>query len=506
MSLPLSPAYDLVVVGSGPTGSTYVREVFEQHPGARILVVEAGPRISDPPGGHVKNIADDERRAQAQRASEGPSPASPGRPGTRLLAAPDMPAAAVSTNVGGMGAHWTAACPRPGDGERIPFIPAAEMDQHLARAEQLLHVSADAFDDAPFADEVRHRLARHFDDGRPASRRVAPMPLAVTTRPDGSRTWSGTDVVLGSAARDSRVELADRCLCLRVRYEGGVVTGVVVRDLSDGGAGQETEIAASAVVVAADALRTPQLLHASGIRPAALGRYLNDQPQVVFAVRLPDDVVATHDAVTDRTRDEDGGIVPQSGVSWVPYTDDQPFHGQVMQLDASPVPLADTTPVQPGSIVGLGWFCAKDVTSEDRITFADDTNDAFGMPTATIHYRYTDRDLATIEAAKRAVTEAGTALGAPLDPAPFLLPAGSSLHYQGTTRMGPTDGDTSVCDTFSRVWNTVGLWVAGNNVIPTATACNPTLTSVALASRGARSLVEHLLRRETAATVPPSRT
>jgi choline dehydrogenase-like flavoprotein len=42
------------------------------------------------------------------------------------------------------------------------------------------------------------------------------------------------------------------------------------------------------------------------------------------------------------------------------------------------------------------------------------------------------------------------------------------------------------------VWNVHGLWVAGNNVVPTATACNPTLTSVALAVRGARALVRHL--------------
>ena len=50
------------------------------------------------------------------------------------------------------------------------------------------------------------------------------------------------------------------------------------------------------VVVAADALRTPQVLFASGVRPPALGRYLNDQPQIVFAVRLRD---VEHPAVED---------------------------------------------------------------------------------------------------------------------------------------------------------------------------------------------------------------
>ena len=56
----------------------------------------------------------------------------------------------------------------------------------------------------------------------------------------------------------------------------------------------------------------------------------------------------------------------------MPFTDDMPFHGQVMQLDASPVKLADDDPAAPGSIVGLGLFCAKDLQASDRVEFSDD--------------------------------------------------------------------------------------------------------------------------------------
>jgi choline dehydrogenase-like flavoprotein len=72
------------------------------------------------------------------------------------------------------------------------------------------------------------------------------------------------------------------------------------------------------------------------------------------------------------------------------------------------------------------------------------------------------------------------------------MPSGSSLHYLGTTRMGTTDDGTSVCGPTGRVWSTANLYVGGNNVIPTATACNPTLTAVALGVLTARSLAASL--------------
>ena len=49
-----------------------------------------------------------------------------------------------------------------------------------------------------------------------------------------------------------------------------------------------------------------------------------------------------------------------------------------------------------------------------------------------------------------------------------------------------------MADYNSLVWNTKNLYVAGNGVIPTAFASNPTLTSMALAIRSAASLMEYL--------------
>jgi pyranose oxidase len=185
-------------------------------------------------------------------------------------------------------------------------------------------------------------------------------------------------------------------------------------------------------------------------------------------------------------------IVEQSGVTWVPYTDQEPFHGQVMQLDASPIALVGQDEPAPGTIVGLGWFCGKDLQASDRIEFDDSVRDAYDMPAMRVHYVLTERDRQALAGAKAAMLKAAEALGDPLDDKPIELTPGASLHYQGTTRMGAQDDGTSVCGPNSEVWGVSGLYVAGNNVIPTSIACNPTLTSVALAVGGARDISRRL--------------
>lgn len=498
---------DVAIVGSGPTGAAYARILSERAPSATIAMFEVGPTVSDPPGAHVKNFTDPEQRASAQTRSEGPGAGQAtlntpvavhagrrrARPGTFVL--PDgyafpgedgLPLAAMSSNVGGMGAHWTAACPRPGGSERIQFLP--DLDELLAESERLLGVTTEAFKGAPFTDLVRERLSAAVDSGRAAETRVQRMPLAVHRRDDGRLVWSGSDVVLGAVTQANRnFSLRDETLVTRVLLEDGRVAGVEIRDLRSD---RTSIVRARFVVVAADALRTPQVLWASGIRPDALGRYLNDQSQIVFASRIRG--AGGVQAETTRSPQADGALSEYSGVSWVPFVDELPFHGQVMQLDASPVPLADDDPAVPGSVVGLGLFCAKDLRAEDRVEFSDSQRDSYGMPAPRIHYVLTERDHAVLARAREEIVRLAEAIGEPLGDGPLTLPPGASLHYQGTTRMGPRDDGMSVCGPDSEVWTAPGVFVAGNGVIPTATACNPTLTSVALAVRGARTIAARL--------------
>ena len=158
----MSGNYDVVIVGSGPVGCAYARVLSETAPQLRMLMLEAGPRLTSVPGGNVRNEADAAARARYQLASEGPAAAADpehrgeysARRGThRVRRRPagtpdqdDMPDASESTNVGGMGAHWTCACPSPAGSERIAFIKDSEWAGLEAEAARLLHVTTDGFD------------------------------------------------------------------------------------------------------------------------------------------------------------------------------------------------------------------------------------------------------------------------------------------------------------------------------------------------------------------------
>jgi choline dehydrogenase-like flavoprotein len=110
-----------------------------------------------------------------------------------------------------------------------------------------------------------------------------------------------------------------------------------------------------------------------------------------------------------------------------------------------------------------------------------------------LRFKLSEKDLARMERARQTLLKICDALGRPAQGhRPRTPPNGSSLHYQGTIRMGESDDGLSVCDRNSRVWGLDNVYVAGNGVIPTMTAGNPTLTSVALATLGARDLARRV--------------
>lgn len=433
------------------------------------------------------------------------------REGTHLLDfggegsahASSFPAAAAATNVGGQGAHWTCATPAPAFSEKLSFIPDEEWNGLIAEAERLLHVQSAAFADSAVGDAIRSLLEDEFGAELPEGYGASTLPVAGDPQPDGSMRWSGADVVLGplidpASPLSERFELRDLSLVRQLVREGDRVAGVRVENLRTH---EEYVFEADAVVVAADAFRTPQLLWASGIRPAALGRYLTEHHVVISTVALDAERMSRFatdaDLDAELERRSHNPADPVAAVSRIPFSEpDHPFSLQVMYAENPPFQLDPSSPHAGNrwGYVNMGYGVRKHPRVEDGVTFADDELDYRGLPNMTIEYALTAREEAEIADATEHLQRAGAALGTFVAP-PRLLPNGSSLHYMGTTRIGTQDDGTSVADPYSRVWGVRDLWVGGNGTIPTANTMNPTLTSVAIAARGAQTLVDALAGR-----------
>ena len=518
----------IAIVGSGPIGATYARTLLEGLPDARVIMFEAGPQITDRPGESVRNIEDPDAKARAREMSQGPQagdhrealgiPAATvvegmftARQGTHLFDfggdgsahAPTFAAAAGATNVGGQGSHWTCATPSPAFSEKIPFIPDAEWDGLIGQAKSLLHVQDAAFADSAVGAAIRSLLSEEFAADLPEGYGVSTLPVSGDPQRDGSMRWGGTDFVLGplidpASPLSERFELRDLSLVRRVEREGDRVTGVTVEDLRT----RETSfVEADLVVVAADAFRSPQLLWASGIRPAALGRYLTEHPVVITTVALDAEKMsrfATEEQLdAELAQRAKHAADPVAAVNRIPFSEpDHPFALQVMYSENTPFPLPEDSPFAGNrwGFVNMGNGLRKRPRVEDGLTFTDEELDYRGFPNFTVDYELTDAELTEIEAATADLRRVGETLGV-FVAEPRLMPNGSSLHYMGTMRMGETDDGTSVADPYSRVWGVSGLVVGGNALIPTANSMNPTLTSVAIAVRGARKAIEELSAR-----------
>lgn len=515
----------IAIVGSGPIGSTYARLLVEGTPDARVIMFEAGPQLTDVPGESVRNIPDADAKARAREMSQGPQagayreslgiPAGTvtegmftARQGTHLFDfggpgsahAETFPAAAAATNVGGQGAHWTCATPSPAFSEKVPFIADDEWEGLISSAKGLLHVQSAAFADSGVGAAIRSLLTEEFAGELPDGYGVSTLPVAGDPQPDGSMRWAGADVVLGplidpKSPLSERFELRDLSLVRRVETDGNRATGVTVEDLRTGSA---SFVEADVVVVAADAFRSPQLLWASGIRPAALGRYLTEHPVVISTVALDAEKMERfaneNDLDAELARRAQNPTDPVAAVNRIPFSEpDHPFSVQVMYSETTPFPMAPDAPHARNrwGYVNMGYGMRKHPRVEDGVTFDDNELDYRGFPNMTISYALTETENAEIEAATKRLRRAGNALGV-FVAEPRLMPNGSSLHYQGTMRMGASDDGTSVADPWSRVWGYESLVVGGNALIPTATAMNPTLMSVAIAVRGARKVVEGL--------------
>ncbi|WP_217236589.1 GMC oxidoreductase [Streptomyces sp. AC555_RSS877] len=501
-----TPRTDVLIVGSGIMGSVVARQLRDTDPALDITMVDGGSAIGESPGLHLHDLDDpllwaryNEQVATgvqgmytgAEVVREVPAGLTGLTPGmVHALAfgedAEEMPATALAWNAGGMGVHWTAATPWPAGHEVFDFGDPARWAADLDTAHRILAVTPAAIGPTEVGRTVLDVLSRRFDGTGPDGRRPQPMPMAVTPTTSGPmpRTAPGTIFPALAVGGDPAFTLATGTLATTLLVENHRVTGARLRRVADGAT---SVLLADTVVVCADALRTPQLLFASGIRPHALGRHLNEHAFITARVLLDLDRfgIGLDDLPLQRPGEfsTDSLWLPQNGAA-------QPFHGQIMNrtyLDEDGRPLAHS--------VGLSLYAPVASRPENRLVFSETQTDLAGMPRITVEFGYCDADRALIARALDEVRSTAEEFG-PFDPATesALLPPGSSLHQTGTVRAGAADDGTSVCDPDGRVWGYDNLYLAGNGVIPTAMAANVTLTGAVTAVRAARAVA----RRHTA--------
>ncbi|WP_055613291.1 GMC oxidoreductase [Streptomyces phaeochromogenes] len=490
----------VLVVGSGIMGSVVARLLRDTDPALDITMVEGGSAIGEVPGLHLHDVDDpvlwsryNERvgtgiqgmytGAEVVRDAAGSlDDLTPGM--FHALAfgegAEAMPATALAWNAGGMGVHWTAATPWPAGDEVFDFGAPARWATDLDTARRVLAVTPSAIGPTDVGRIVLDVLRRRFDGIGPDDRRPQPMPMAVTTPASGPmpRTAPGTIFPAMATGEDPAFTLLTGTLATALIVSDGRVAGARLRRIADGA---ESQLLADVVVVCADALRTPQLLFASGIRPEALGRYLNEHAFITARVLLdPDRFGIGLDALPLPRVGEfstDSLWLPQNGAA-------QPFHGQIMNrtyVDEDGRPLAHS--------VGLSLYVPVESRPENRLVFSPTETDLAGMPRIGVEFGYSDADRTLLGRALDDIQSIAEEFG-PFDPATerALLPPGSSLHLTGTVRSGPVDDGTSVCGPDGRVWGYDNLYLAGNGVIPTAMAANVTLTGAVTAVRAARAV------------------
>ncbi|TFK65323.1 pyranose 2-oxidase [Pluteus cervinus] len=537
---------DVVIAGSGPVAATYARIILEEHPTARVTMVEIGAQDGKILGGHHKNSVKYQKDIDAfvnvikgalQTVSVPPEdsylPTLGGDAWTtnkkqvfhgsnpNQVPNKNLKSSGITRTVGGMATHWTCNCPTPHEEEIVHNpIPKAERDVLYERAAKLLNIHPNEYNDS-----IRHTIVKEtlLKGLKSRDNSIVNMPLAVERRKDNPDyvTWSGANTVLGDIEQygDRFQLLTETRVTNLVRPMldglpvGEDIRAVQVRNLHNN---EDYFILADAFVVACGAIGTPQILFNSDIRPQPLGRYLCEQSiafcQIVLKRQLID--LIPNNPEWKKRVEEHHKAFPNDPLH-IPYNDpepqvqisyshDFPWHCQVHRDAFS---YGDVGPrADSRLIVDLRFFGKQEISVDNRVRFGPDdekrvgnwlpgVTDIYGLPQPTFEVTRSAKDQDNDHNLMKDMCDVANLLGAYLPGSnPQFMEPGLALHITGTTRIGK-DPKTSVANPESRVWDFQNLWVGGNGCIPDSTACNPTKTSVMIAIKGARALIHYLEKK-----------
>jgi choline dehydrogenase-like flavoprotein len=514
--------FEAIVVGSGAAGSAMAAYLAEG--GKRVLILEAGPDLPN-----AKLVSS---TLYARRLKWGGSP---------VIEEGGNPVAHVFNSgygVGGSAMHHYAVWPRL-HAEDFTMksryrrgldwpIRYADLAPFYDRVQQEAGISGDAAQEvwrpagAPYplppvpVSAQGKIVARGFEK---LGKRVAPLPLAVTSKPYNGRAaciwdgWCDSGCPIGALANPATVHLpraaakgstlvANATVTkILTSADGARVTGVEVA-ATEGGARHTLE--APLVVLAAFAIENPRLLLASATdkHPKGLGN--------------ANDLVGRY--VMAHTAGLVFGLFDEETQFW-----SGAFGGQLVNQDSYP----KRTHVQKGAFGSYQWMIAQAVKPNDllgistsrvdlfgpalhdfmqraargfasmtavveglpvadnRVTLAD-TRDRFDVPHARVTHTSHPESVALWKASLTEGKEIFQAAGAQ----EAWTGGPGSMHIMGGTIMGRSPRD-SVTNSYGQVHGIPNLVVAGPGLFPTSGGVNPTFTAHAVTARSAQYLLEN---------------
>jgi choline dehydrogenase-like flavoprotein len=458
---------DVAVVGSGAGGAAVAGEL--RRAGATVILLEAGGIPDLPLGSHVHTRFPREDQLEFEY---GPAVWSQlTAPQGSAYPIPGIAGARSAHGVGGLLSYWSHMCARPdyaSEGEQV--VPQQEMESLWDDAMRLLWADTSIEAEGVRQRRLLRRVAALYPE-LPRGREVQQLPIAARRTAAGTLEYAAIGALLDAPPTAPDLTIVPGRPARRIEMHGGVAIGIEAAGLRGR---PRLSIRAGVVVVAGGAIGSPQLLVASGIRPQAIGRYLTDHTMLASRVKLADGLLA--DVPTDD---------PAFSV-WVPAGPGRPIHTQIARGWVSAAPFVSD--VDHRSTADISQFAGVEPDPDNRLIFDEHHPDAWGMPSISARFTRSPADRAAID---RALVEHRAIADAIRDPdsgyAVSLAPPGGSLHLMGTTRLG-RDEMESVADSTGRVWGTANVYVAGNSVISTRNAGNPTVNTVALGLRTARSI------------------
>ncbi|KLO05211.1 FAD/NAD(P)-binding domain-containing protein [Schizopora paradoxa] len=450
--------------------------------------------------------------------------------------------------------HWTCATPRFHKKLELPSLLAnpednvKEWGRLYDLAEKLIGTSRHEFDKS-----IRHNLVLRTlqaayktsdvtlpDNGWPteeAGKRIfGSLPLACKRlRNPDYVFWNAADTILKSIYVDpkkrEKLTLLTNTGCQYLEIEipsTGEKTAKRARcydylhsAMEGDNTSAEVIVEAKYFVIASGAVATPQILFNTEVKRSVpgkthlfpnLGKYITEQPmafcQIILKKELIDSIQKNpYDLPWWKERVENHvENYPEDPLRFpfndpepqvtTPFTQDKPWHTQIHRDAFSYGAVAAT--IDTRTIVDFRFFGRMEPKKENTITFETKYTDAFDMPQPTFNIQLSRDDAKRANDMMIDMCDMASKLGGYLPGSePQFMEPGLALHLGGTTRAGPTKED-HVADTNCKVFEFENLYVAGNGVIPTGFAANPTLTSMGYAIRTAEDIIKKFKKQEAA--------